>query len=95
MRRARAGPSWPVRAGVAVATVRGANVFATWAASKRISVTIVAVAQVAAMALWFSASAVTPALAAEFHLSHFFQAFSGEPFFSSVRVFDHPVNLNL
>lgn len=48
--------------------------FAAWAASKRISVTIIALCQVAAMALWFSASAVTPALAAEFHLSHFAQA---------------------
>jgi MFS family permease len=46
----------------------------TWAASKRASVTIIAICQVAAMALWFSASAVTPALAAEFHLSNFSQA---------------------
>jgi len=46
----------------------------TWATSKRASVTIIAICQVAAMALWFSASAVTPALAAEFHLSNFSQA---------------------
>jgi MFS family permease len=46
----------------------------TWTASKRISVAIIAVCQVAAMALWFSASAVAPALAAEFHLSNFAQA---------------------
>ncbi|HEY2817717.1 MAG TPA: MFS transporter [Casimicrobiaceae bacterium] len=36
--------------------------------------TIIAVCQVAAMALWFSASAVIPSLAAEFHLSNFEQA---------------------
>ncbi len=48
--------------------------FATWAESKRVSVAIIAICQVAAMALWFSASAVTPALAAEFHLSYFSQA---------------------
>ena len=48
--------------------------FETWATSKRTSVTIIAICQVAAMALWFSASAVTPALAAEFHLSNFAQA---------------------
>jgi MFS family permease len=46
----------------------------TWATSKRASVAIIAMCQVAAMALWFSASAVTPALAAEFHLSNFSQA---------------------
>ena len=46
----------------------------TWATSKRASVAIIAICQVAAMALWFSASAVTPALAAEFHLSNFAQA---------------------
>ncbi|HEY2969036.1 MAG TPA: MFS transporter [Casimicrobiaceae bacterium] len=46
----------------------------TWATSKRASVAIIALCQVAAMALWFSASAVTPALAAEFHLSNFSQA---------------------
>jgi MFS family permease len=44
------------------------------ASSKPASVTIIALCQVAAMALWFSASAVTPALAAEFHLSNFAQA---------------------
>jgi MFS family permease len=38
------------------------------------SVAIIAVAQVAAMALWFSASAVIPALVAEFGLSGFQQA---------------------
>jgi MFS family permease len=36
--------------------------------------TIIAICQVAAMALWFSASAVVPALVAEFHLSKFMQA---------------------
>jgi MFS family permease len=36
--------------------------------------TIIAICQVAAMALWFSASAVIPSLAAEFHLSNFEQA---------------------
>ena len=46
----------------------------TWATSKRASVAIIAICQVAAMALWFSASAVTPALAAEFQLSNFSQA---------------------
>jgi MFS family permease len=42
--------------------------------SKRASMTIIAICQVAAMALWFSASAVMPALAAEFKLSNFAQA---------------------
>ncbi len=42
--------------------------------SKVASVTIIAVCQVMAMALWFSASAIVPALTAEFHLSHFTQA---------------------
>ena len=42
--------------------------------SKPASVAIIALCQVAAMALWFSASAVTPALVAEFHLSNFAQA---------------------
>jgi len=42
--------------------------------SKTASIAIIAVCQVAAMALWFSASAVVPALAAEFHLSRFVQA---------------------
>jgi MFS family permease len=42
--------------------------------SKLASITIIAVCQVMAMALWFSASAVVPALAAEFHLSGFAQA---------------------
>jgi len=46
----------------------------TLAQSKRASVTIIAVCQVAAMALWFSASAVVPALVAEFGLSGFAQA---------------------
>ena len=36
-----------------------------WADSKHGSVTLIALCQVAAMALWFSASAVVPALAAE------------------------------
>jgi len=43
-------------------------------ASKRASMTIIAICQVAAMALWFSASAVVPSLAAEFKLSSFAQA---------------------
>jgi MFS family permease len=42
--------------------------------SKPGSVAVIALCQVAAMALWFSASAVTPALVAEYHLSNFFQA---------------------
>ena len=45
-----------------------------WAASKAASITIIATCQVAAMALWFSASAVIPALSAEFRLSGFAQA---------------------
>jgi len=44
------------------------------ATSKRASIAIIAICQVAAMAVWFSASAVAPALAAEFHLSNFAQA---------------------
>jgi MFS family permease len=43
-------------------------------ASKAASVTVIAVCQVAAMALWFSASAGIPALVAEFGLSAFQQA---------------------
>ena len=42
--------------------------------SKAASIAIIAFCQVAAMALWFSASAVLPALAAEFHLSNFSKA---------------------
>jgi MFS family permease len=42
--------------------------------SKPASIAIIAVCQVMAMALWFSASAVVPALAVEFHLSRFAQA---------------------
>jgi len=42
--------------------------------SKVASVAIIAVCQVAAMALWFSASAVIPALVAEYRLSGFAQA---------------------
>ena len=42
--------------------------------SKRVAVALIALCQVAAMALWFSASAVIPALAAEFRLSSFMQA---------------------
>ena len=42
--------------------------------SKFASMSIIAACQVAAMALWFSASAVIPALVAEFHLSNFAQA---------------------
>ncbi|HTR58710.1 MAG TPA: MFS transporter [Casimicrobiaceae bacterium] len=45
-----------------------------WASSKPASVAIIAVSQVAAMALWFSASAVIPSLVAEFGLSNFMQA---------------------
>ena len=45
-----------------------------WADSKVGSVTLIALCQVAAMALWFSASAVVPALAAEYGLSKFAQA---------------------
>src|SRR5437763_14298905 len=44
------------------------------ASTKAASVAIIALCQIAAMALWFSASAVTPALVADFHLSNFFQA---------------------
>src|SRR6185295_14942877 len=46
----------------------------TVAASKSASVAVIAVCQVAAMALWFSASAVVPAPVAEFGLSGFAQA---------------------
>ena len=45
-----------------------------WHASKTASIAIIATGQVAAMALWFSASAVIPALVAEFRLSGFAQA---------------------
>ncbi len=45
-----------------------------WAQSKAASIAIIAICQVAAMALWFSASAVIPALVAEFGLSGFAQA---------------------
>jgi len=45
-----------------------------WADSKRASISIIAFCQVMAMALWFSASAIVPALTAEFHLSAFSQA---------------------
>ena len=47
---------------------------ATLAGSKGASVAIIAVCQVAAMALWFSASAIVPALVAEFGISGFAQA---------------------
>src|SRR5258706_2050303 len=46
----------------------------TGSGSKFGSIAIIAVCQVAAMALWFSASAVVPALVAEFGLSGFAQA---------------------
>ncbi len=46
----------------------------SWADSKRASIAIIAICQVGAMALWFSASAVIPALVAEFRLSSFMQA---------------------
>ena len=42
--------------------------------SKTFSISIIATCQVAAMSLWFSASAVVPALTAEYHLSAFMQA---------------------
>ena len=45
-----------------------------FAPSKAASIAIIAFCQVAAMALWFSASAVIPALAAEFNLSNFAKA---------------------
>ena len=41
---------------------------------KRAAIALIAACQLAAMALWFSASAVIPALTAEFHLSNFAQA---------------------
>ena len=41
---------------------------------KWLAVAMIAICQLAAMALWFSASAVVPSLVAEFHLSHFRQA---------------------
>jgi MFS family permease len=44
------------------------------ARSKAFSITTIALAQVAAMSLWFSASAVLPALTSEFALSPFTQA---------------------
>jgi MFS family permease len=44
------------------------------APSKGFSITVIAISQVAAMSLWFSASAVLPALTAEFHLSAFTQS---------------------
>ena len=44
------------------------------ARSKTFSITVIAMCQVAAMSLWFSASAVLPALVTEFHLSAFMQA---------------------
>jgi MFS family permease len=47
---------------------------ARWAQSKRASIAIIAFCQVAAMALWFSASSVIPALVAEYRLSEFAQA---------------------
>jgi MFS family permease len=42
--------------------------------SKRASIAIIAICQVGAMALWFSASAALPSLVDEFHLSSFMQA---------------------
>ena len=45
-----------------------------WATSKRASIAVIAVAQLMAMALWFSASAVVPQLVAEFRLSGFMQS---------------------
>ena len=46
----------------------------TWRDSKRASIAIIAICQVFAMALWFSASAVVPLLVAEYGLSNFMQA---------------------
>ncbi len=43
-------------------------------AAKTVSVALIALCQLAAMALWFSASAVIPALVAEYGLSNFAQA---------------------
>ena len=43
------------------------------ATSKLASVTVIAICEVAALALWFSASAVVPALVREYHLSGFMQ----------------------
>ncbi len=45
-----------------------------WAESKTASIAIIAMCQVAAMALWFSASAIIPALVARYGLSGFAQA---------------------
>jgi MFS family permease len=42
--------------------------------SKRASIAIIAICQVMAMAMWFSASSIVPSLTAEFHLSRFTQA---------------------
>jgi MFS family permease len=42
--------------------------------SKRTSIAVIALCQVAAMALWFSASSVVPALVAQYQLSSFTQA---------------------
>jgi MFS family permease len=44
------------------------------AASKRASIALIALCQVFAMALWFSASAVVPSLVAEYRLSNFMQS---------------------
>jgi MFS family permease len=49
-------------------------VTATPVRSKAFSITVISICQVAAMSLWFSASAVLPALTAEFHLTAFTQA---------------------
>ena len=43
-------------------------------ASKRRSIAIIALCQVGAMALWFSATAVVPSLVAQYNLSNFMQA---------------------
>ncbi|MBK7334368.1 MAG: MFS transporter [Betaproteobacteria bacterium] len=45
-----------------------------WATSKRASIAVIAIAQLMAMALWFSASAVVPQLVAEFRLTGFMQS---------------------
>ena len=55
-------------------------------AGKRASMTVIAACQVAAMALWFSASAVVPSLAAEFHLTPFAQAAKYRILWSILRV---------
>ena len=82
-RRARAGPpqarspdSIPMKNGATHTSRQALNVRTPFSPdrSKRASIAIIAICQVAAMALWFSASAVVPSLVAEFRLSGFMQA---------------------